>query len=197
MQLRKPQLRLDSLVHPSRQALTVVLLLLVGGLMVLPLVNLFNDIVTQAALSLKAYRIVSNYIVPLEVTWVVVLLRFLGVTAAASGEYVMVGEAGRQTMVEIIWNCVGWQSVLMFVITVIVGLRGGFSFFSKLKTLSLGLVGTVMVNIIRITLVILLFQKLDQRLAMVFHDYGALLTNTGWLLLFWWFSYAYILEDAV
>lgn len=197
MQLKKPQIRLNTLAHPSRRVLTVVLLFLVASLMVLPLVNLFNNVITQAALSLKAYRVVSHYIVPWEVTWVVVILRWLGIAASASGEYILVGEGGRQTMVEIIWNCVGWQSLLMLLITGIVGLRGGFTLFSKIKALSLGIVGTVIINIIRITLVIVFFQNVDYRLALMFHDYGALLSNTGWLLLFWWFSYAYILEDKI
>ena len=51
-----------------------------------------------------------------------------------------------------------------------------------------------MVNILRISLIILLFRFFGVSIGLVAHDYDTLLTNTGWLFVFWWFSYAYILE---
>lgn len=60
-----------------------------------------------------------------------------------------------------------------------------------------GVLGTIMVNILRITLIILIFRWLGQKSGLIFHDYSALLTNTLWLVLFWWVAFEFVLEEKV
>ena len=194
--LSRPRISLRAEALSFRRLFAGIFILLALGLTVLPVVGAFNDGLTRLVLSLRGYRLISEVIVPMEVRWVVVLLRFFGVPAQAAGQYVLVEQVGRDLLVEIIWNCVGWQSLLMFGITAFLGLQRRFSFLSRCKALLLGLTGTVMVNILRIVLIILLFRFFGQSIGLVFHDYGALLTNTGWLFLFWWFAHGFVLEPS-
>lgn len=164
------------------------------ALLALPFISAFNDFITGRVISLKAYRILSEVIVPTEIRWIVVILRLIGIEAKATSEYIILPMEGTNFLVELIWNCIGWQSLVMFIISSMIILKGGFSFVSKIKAVVLGIVGTVIVNILRIVAVIFLYKSVGGAAAAVFHDYGSLLVNTGWLLAFWWFSYRYILE---
>jgi exosortase/archaeosortase family protein len=87
------------------------------------------------------------------------------------------------------------QSLIMFLVTLLVGFQQRFSWLSKVKTIVLGLIGTIFVNIFRIVMVIMMFLVFGRVIGLVIHDYAALLTNTLWFITFWWFSYAYILEN--
>lgn len=193
--IEKPKIALHQPKVGVKSGIGLLLVTLVIGLSVLPLASAFNDTLTRFVISIKGYRIISEYIVPLEVKWVVVLLRSLGIPAQAAGEYVFLPGSQRGQLVEIIWNCIGWQSLVVFLLTAAVMLRQRFTLFSKLKTLVVGIVGTVLVNLVRITLVILLWRMVSPTVGRVFHDYGALLTNTAWLIFFWRFSDTFVLES--
>ena len=96
----------------------------------------------------------------------------------------------------IAWNCIGWQSLLFFLLTAWVGFQGEkFTFSSKIKAWLIGFLGTFLVNIIRITLVILLAYYFGQNIAIIFHDYGSTFAVIGWLFFFWWFAYRFVLEE--
>src|SRR4030042_6735235 len=163
-------------------------------LMSFPLVMTFNDMLTRLVISLRSYRILAEYVVPTEVNWVVVILKWFGVQAYSASEYVIVQKEGEHIAFEIIWNCIGWQSLIMFLVTLLVGFQQRFSWLSKVKTIALGLVGTIFVNIFRIVVVILMFLVFGRVVGLVVHDYAGLLTNTIWFITYWWFSYAFILE---
>lgn len=197
MQIEKPKINLK--VEKSDRARQTYLWLFIGlafTLMVFPVLNSMNELMTQIALNLKGYRIIAQVIVPFEVRWVTAVLRLLGVDAYTTGEYVLIKELGKQgRLVEIIWNCVGWQSLIMFLVTAGVAFQKKFTLVSKVKALLFGLIGTYMINIIRISIVILFFRSFDFRIAIIFHDYGAILTNTGWLFLLWWFCFNFVLEE--
>jgi exosortase/archaeosortase family protein len=167
------------------------------ALIALPFISAFNDFITGWVISLKAYRILSEVIVPTEIRWIVVILRLIGIEARATAEYIILPMEGTDFLVELIWNCIGWQSLVMFIISSMVILNREFGFISKLKAVILGLVGTVMVNILRIVFVIFLYKAVGGATATVFHDYGSLLVNTAWLLIFWWFCYRFVLEQRV
>jgi hypothetical protein len=53
-----------------------ILVLLSLLLMSFPLVMTFNDMLTRLVISFRSYRLLAYYVVPTEVNWVVVLLRF-------------------------------------------------------------------------------------------------------------------------
>lgn len=168
---------------------------LVFSLTLFPFVTAFNDFLTNWMLNLKAYNILTDIIVPQQIKWVVVILRFIGIEAQATREYILIPSAEKNLLFELIWNCIGWQSFVMFILTALIMLSGKFMLFSKIKAIVLGVIGTVLVNILRIVFVIWLYSVVGGGFAVVFHDYGALITNTFWLICFWLFVYSFVLEE--
>jgi len=97
---------------------------------------------------------------------------------------------------KITWNCVGWQSMLLFTLSVIFGLRARiYSKLSVFKTIFIGVFGTVLVNLGRIFIVSLLGAYSPKIFAIVYHDYLAAFLTILWLFIFWWFSYSFLLEE--
>jgi len=171
--------------------ITILALILVF----LPFVNTFNDVLTRIVIYFDYFGIIQNYIIPWEVRMVGVVINFIGVEASVSGEYLQIG-INKPLLVEIAWNCIGWQSLLFFILTSWIGLQGNqYSFLSKLKAWSIGLLGTFLVNLIRIVMVVLISYQFGQGVGAIFHDYGCTLIVVLWLLFFWWFSYSYVLEN--
>ncbi|TMF33586.1 MAG: hypothetical protein E6I30_07910, partial [Chloroflexi bacterium] len=94
-------------------------------LMVLPLVTTFDDLLTSLAMGLGANNPLQA-IVPVESRIVVRMLGLLGVHAAASGSHMVVWDgSGSMHTLFISWNCIGWQSLILFGVSLISGLRGG------------------------------------------------------------------------
>ena len=97
--------------------------------------------------------------------------------------------------IQITWNCLGWQSFLLFFITLITGLKGKYSKVLVLEALGIGVLGTFWLNIFRMLFTVLLAVHAPAIFRIVFHDYLAAGTTVIWLFIFWWFSYKYILEE--
>ena len=171
-----------------------IILFLVFTLMFMPFITTFNDILTRVVMRLDIYRLIQDYIVPWEVRMVGVILWPFGFRPSIIGEYLAIG-GNDPFLVEIAWNCVGWQSLLFFIITTFVGLQGDrYKNLSKLKALIIGFLGTFLVNLFRIAAVALMAYYFGQNIAMIVHDYGSTLVIIGWLIFFWWFSYSFVLE---
>ncbi len=180
----------------QKQTFTTIFIVLALVLLLMPFITTFNDLLTRAVMSLKGYRFIREVLVPWEVRMVGVILFPFGFKPAIFGEYLAVQKGETPFLVEIVWNCIGWQSLLFFVITALVGLQGDqYTNFSKLKALIIGLLGTFLVNLFRIATVTLVAYYLGQNVALIFHDYGSTLSVLAWLFFFWWFSYAYVLEE--
>src|SRR3989344_8923885 len=113
----------------QKKTFTHILLILVIVLALMPFVSTFNDLLTRAVMRLDFYRYIQNVIVPWEVRMVGVILYPLGFQPSIVGEYLAIGGSstpfGRseQFLIEIAWNCIGWQSLLFFIITTFVGLQ--------------------------------------------------------------------------
>ena len=134
--------------------------------------------------------------VPFEVRLTAVILAVLGVEVAVTREYVVLSGSSQPFIAEIVWNCIGWQSVLFFVITAFIGLQGDrYTGLSKLKALVIGALGTFWINIIRIVVVVLAAYYFGQNFALILHDYGSILAVILWLFFFWWFTYRFVLEE--
>ena len=126
---------------------------------------------------------------------VAVVLTGMGFDVAVTREYVVLGQT-KPFLAEIVWNCIGWQSLLFFVITAFVGLQGDkYTNLSKLKALVIGGLGTFLVNILRIVVVVLVAFYFGQFPAIIVHDYGSIVAVIVWLFLFWWFAYSFVLES--
>lgn len=165
------------------------------GLAVMPFMAVANDGLTRLVMRMDFYRVIQNVIVPTEVRLVGVLLYPLGLRPVVVGEYLAIG-AEEKLLVEIAWNCVGWQSLVFFGVTGWMGMQAGkYSLWSKLKVWLIGGLGTVLVNLARMALVVAAAYYVGQNAAMVLHDYGSLILNAGWLGGLWWFSYRFVLEE--
>jgi exosortase/archaeosortase family protein len=58
-----------------------------------------------------------------------------------------------------------------------------------------GILGTFLSNICRMSLITALAYYWNEFAAMIVHDYFAMFVSLVWMIFFWWFSYAYILEE--
>jgi len=125
---------------------------------------------------------------------IVTVVQLLGYQATASSSAISILKNGSWQKIEISWNCIGWQSALVLGVTLLTGLQGAYTRVSKLECFLTGILGTFLVNILRISLVAILIVYVRGIPATVIHDYSSVLILILWLLGFWWFSYAYILE---
>jgi exosortase/archaeosortase family protein len=153
-------------------------------LVALPFVTTYNDLLTAGGMRLgvaQALQAVS----PVEARMVVALLQLFGVHAAAAGSQLVVWDAsGHATNLFISWNCIGWQSLVLLGASLAFGLRG-LSLEAGLQAFVIGLLGTVLVNVVRVALVCALAATAGPMPAVLFHDYGGTLMTIGWLFAFW------------
>jgi len=183
-----------SRISVSQDTFVTLFLILVLILIFMPFLATFNDLLTRLVINLRGYSLIREYIVPFEVRMVAVVLATFGFDVAVTKEYVVLGNS-QPFLTEIVWNCIGWQSLLFFVITAFIGLQGDkYTNLSKFKAAVLGALGTFLVNILRIVAVVLVAYYFGQSPAIIVHDYGSLLAVIAWLFFFWWFVYTFVLE---
>jgi len=162
-------------------------------LMVLPLVTTFDEMLTAWAMILGANNPLQA-IVPAEARMVVSLLSIVGVHAAASGSHLVVWDgAGSMHVLFISWNCIGWQSLVLFGVSLISGLRGGHSLEARLQVVCIGVAGTMLLNLLRVAAVAWLAAGVGVAPAILFHDYGGTILFVGYLFAFWAFAQRWIL----
>jgi exosortase/archaeosortase family protein len=165
-------------------------------LMVLPLVTTFDDLLTAWAMQLGANNPLQA-IVPVESRMVVSLLGLAGVHAAASGSHLVVWDgSGSMHTLFISWNCIGWQSLVLFGVSLSTGLRGAQSVESRVQVVCIGVAGTMLLNLVRVSLVALIAATIGVAPAILFHDYGGTLMFVGFLFAFWALAQCWILEQA-
>lgn len=156
----------------------------------------FNDLLTRIVMNLDVYKYVQTYLVPAIIRMVGVLLLPLGLKPVVAGQYLSISGRREPLLIEIAWNCIGWQSLLFFLLTGWVGLQGDkYSLFSKIHCWLIGFLGTFIINILRITLVVLTAFYLGNTAASLVHEYLANIAVIGWLFFFWWFAYKFVLEE--
>lgn len=173
-----------------------VIALACGLLMVLPLVTTFDDLLTAWAIGLGANNPLQQ-IVPVESRMVVSMLGLAGVHAAASGSHLVVWDrSGSMHTLFISWNCIGWQSLVLFAISLLSGLRGEHSLESRVQVALIGVAGTMLLNLLRVSLVALIAATIGVTPAVLFHDYGGTLMFVGFLFAFWAFAQRWILHET-
>jgi len=175
----------------EKRTFAIIFALLAIFLAVLPFLVTFNEALTHLVEKLGAYMWVQERIVPLEVKMVGVLVTPLGINYLAHQN----GMTVNGTYAGMTWNCIGWQSLLLLLITLVVGLRGNYTLVSKIETVLIGLLGTFIVNLLRLTLIVILLAYSRPLFAVVYHDYLAAIITILWLFGFWWFSYSFVLEE--
>ena len=164
-------------------------------LVVLPFVSTFDDLLTVIGMKL-GIAAPLQWIVPGEVRVTVVLLGVFGIHAGAAGNQLVVWNSiGVPQTLFISWNCVGWQSLILLALSLMVGLRGPMPLSTRVEVIMLGVLGTILVNIARITVVCLLAALAGYLPAVLFHDYGGTLLLVAWLFTFWMLVYRWLVPD--
>ena len=180
--------------EPGR--LTYQLLLLIASVifLLLPLVTTFNDLLASMVMRLGWDEFLRGWMVPMEARMIAALIRLFGIRAAASQTSLYLTKGVSTIPIYISWNCVGWQSFILFAITLITGLQGPYTPRSKVETVILGFLGTFLVNLLRISVVCVVAYYVGQLPAVIFHDYGGTILILLWLFAFWYLAHAYLLE---
>jgi len=180
--------------RPERDALNLTLVAASCALlMVLPLVTTFDDLLSGWALQLGANNPLQS-IVPVESRMIVGLLSALGIHSAAAGSHMVVWDrAGSMHVLLISWNCIGWQSLILLLVSFISGLRGRHPLESRVQVVIIGVAGTMLLNLLRVAAVAALAATWGQTPAILFHDYGGTVLVVGWLFGFWMFVQRWIL----
>jgi len=164
-------------------------------LLLLPLFSTTSELMAKIINNLGWGRFISNFIVPFETRAIAGIIQLFGYQVQAAPKTVSIFRNGAWETVWISWNCIGWQSIILFGITLIVGLQGNFKRIAKLECIAIGILGTILVNFLRIALVTYLIFNFNFIPAAVLHDYLSAFVLIIWLFFFWYFSYSFVLED--
>lgn len=175
-----------------KKTLGLLFILFAIILLMLPFAITFNEFLTRIVERSSLYRLIELFFVPY------LSLILFNITKHIPGlhvQYIPHGVVINGTDVIVSWNCLGWQSFLLFTSSLFVGLRGSFTTLSKVTACIIGVLGTFLLNIFRLTITTILIGWWKGLLVIVFHSYFATLIGILWLFFFWWFSYTYVLEE--
>lgn len=182
----------------QKQTFKLLLIGLAVMLALLPLVTTFNSVLTELINKIGLYRVIQETVVPFESRLVVAIVRLLGIPAflAQAGDqasfYFIKGQEAFPVQLQ--WNCLGWQSLLLLFLSFAVGFMGNFTRISKLECVLIGLLGTFLINIFRMVFITIGIYYVNTVFALLIHDYFAAIVTIIWLFGFWWFSYSFVLE---
>lgn len=177
----------------QKKLFQLIFALLAVSLMLLPFFVSFNNLLTQFVEKNRMYGWVQKRVVPVETRMVGTLVKPFGVDVKIVRKDILVVNGRRA---KVTWNCLGWQSFLLFLITLVFGLRGSrYTLSSKIETAVIGAISLYLINMLRMTLTVLLLAYARSIFKIVFHDYLAALVTIVFLLAFWWFAYRYVLEE--
>jgi exosortase/archaeosortase family protein len=182
-------------IEDSHQSISR-LLLIMGAilLMVLPFITTFNEFLTRIVETTGLDAVLTNWIVPFEARMIAVILELVGIPTQVSPSTLYLEKGSLFLPVFISWNCVGWQSFILFGATLITGLQGPFTKVSKIESVIVGLLGTFLMNLLRMSLVATIAYFFGQLPAVIFHDYGGTIMILVWLFAYWWFCHDWLLE---
>ena len=170
-------------------------------LALLPLFAALNSFMTQGLNQAGWYQPIQKFIVPWQARMVAAAISPFGIESrvtpgARLSAFYMI-KKGAAIPVDLSWNCLGWQSALLLIVSLIAGLRGAFSNLSRVKCIAFGLLGTLLMNIFRMSFIAIGIYYINALAAQIIHDYFAAFLTLIWLIFFWWFSYSFILEAKV
>ena len=177
-----------------RPIIRLVLIMAAILVMILPFVTTFNEFLTRIVETTGMDRFLTDWIVPIEARMLAVILRLVGIPSMVSTTSIYLDKGGFYLPIYINWNCVGWQSFILYAITLITGIQGPFTKASKIEAMVVGFLGTFLVNLLRIASVAVVAYIWGQLPAVIYHDYGGTLIILVWLFIYWWFSHGWLLE---
>lgn len=158
----------------------------------LPFVISFNSLTTKIVEKNRLYILIQERVVPSEIKMVGLLVRPLGIDFVGTPQGAFInGKYAKFT-----WNCVGWQSLLLFLISLVFGLKSGnYTLGSKIEAVIIGVLGIFLVNLFRITFTVILLAFSKPIFKLFFHDYFAAILTIIFLFGFWWFAYVFVLVE--
>ena len=171
----------------------VLIIVAAFTLAVLPFFTTFNELLTKVVESFKLVRLIQGSVAPFIVKAMVVVLGALWVPASGNEAFLYLTGGWLPLRIYINWNCVGWQSIVLLVFTLVTGLQGPFTRGSKRLAVLLGLEGTFILNLVRILLPTLLAHAWGHVPAVVFHDYLGTALTIVWMVAFWHYAFGNIL----
>ena len=161
--------------------------LIVAGavvLLTLPLFLSLNDLLASLASATGFDRAVST-MVPFETGAVGDLLRGFGLPAGSNTASVWLGSGFIPVTAVVDWNCTGWQGLVLFGVTSVIGLGEVRTSRGRVFVVLAGVAGVLLVNVARILVVVVLGYYVGYPAALIFHNYGGALITLGWLIFFW------------
>ncbi len=163
---------------------------------ILPFVTTFNEFLTKIVESLHFVAVIQGVAAPFMVRVVAVILQTVRIPTSIEGSFLYLGGRWMPLRIYINWNCIGWQSFVLFAFTLLTGLQGPYTRRSKLLTVLLGLEGTFLINIIRILIPTILAYHSGYIPAIVFHDYLGTLLTLLWMGFFWNYAFGSVLVSG-
>ena len=137
----------DEVDDSRRPIVRLVLIMAVILVMILPFVTTFNEFLTRVVETTGLDRLLTDWVVPIEARMLAVILGFLGIPSQVSTTTIYLDKGGFFLPVYISWNCVGWQSFILYGITLMTGIQGPFTKGSKFEAVFIGFLGTFLVNL--------------------------------------------------
>ena len=183
---------MSDLILREKNRFSSLFLMVALLLMVIPFISTFNEFLTKMFLNFKLYALLESVVVPYEAKVIAGFYNMLGIPAAANNWGVWV----KNMYLEIQWNCLGWQSVVLLIASYITGFQGKFTLSSRIEVIIIGFMGVYLINMLRILIVGLLAVYWGKYAAFIFHDWLSLIFVIGFFFVYWWFSYAFVLEEA-
>ena len=185
----------------EKQTFKTVLACFVIVMSLLPMFAALNSFFTEGLNRAGWYRPIQKFIVPWQARMVAVAISPFGIESRVTPDstlstFYMI-KKGTSIPVDLSWNCLGWQSALLLVVSLIAGLKGNYTNLSRLKCVALGLFGTLLLNIFRMAIIAIGIYYVNSLAAQIIHDYFAAFLTLIWLITFWWFSYSYVLEEKI
>ena len=108
------------LSRTSGEAARMLLLAAVIGFSTLPHIQTANELMTNIALRTGAYSFIERFIVPSMTRMVAsILLNVFGVKTSFSGGSLFVFTETLPYELNLSWNCVGWQSLVLLAFTLV------------------------------------------------------------------------------
>jgi exosortase/archaeosortase family protein len=192
---QNPTKLIDTKPTRAKKTLGLVFYLMCLVLLVLPFWVSFQDLLTRGVMSVGWYKSIQDAIVPYQLKIVGGTLSLMGLPIRVGQAYVEWNKAGGGTeVVYLIWNCVGWQSMVLFLITLTTGFSGRHTLWSKVEALVFGLLGTYLVNILRLVTVVLVYYWTGRSAGIVFHDYFSNMFTFVWLIFYWKIIFSFVFE---
>lgn len=179
----------------GRSTYQLILLLAASLLLALPFLTTFNEFLTRMVMNLHLDTVLVDWVVPAEVRMVALLLRPLGIQASVSQAALYMQRGDFPIPVYINWNCVGWQSFILFALTLWTGLQGPYSRLTKFQCIALGLLGTFWMNLVRMTSVAVVAYHFGRLPAVIYHDYGGTILILLWLTFLWHVIFNHFVEE--